>query len=90
LQHNFCDGSQWDILAKLGANGKEHLVVVREPLSYLSSAIFAYALGVSFLRDWFLFFLYLFSFYFSHVTQKRDSNQMDFAQKRITRDITNE
>jgi hypothetical protein len=89
LQHVFRDGNQWDILAKLGANGKESLVVVREPLTYLSSAIFAYALGVSFLRDWFLFF-YLFSFYFSHVTQKRDSNQMDFAQKRITRDITNE
>jgi hypothetical protein len=64
LQHNFRDGSQWDILAKLGANGKESLVVVREPLSYLSSAIFAYALGVSFLRDWFLFsFIYFLSIF---------------------------
>jgi len=58
-----------DILAKLGVNHLEPLVMVHQPLSCLSLALLADSIGVSFIRTQLFFFafflLFLFSFFFS-------------------------
>jgi len=51
IHHIFREGNSCaDILAKLGANHLESLVMVHQPLSCLSSALLADAMGVSFIR----------------------------------------
>jgi len=51
IHHIFREGNSCaDILAKLGADHSESLVMVHQPLSCLSSTLLADAMGVSFIR----------------------------------------
>jgi len=55
IHHIFREGNSCADITKLGANHSKSLVMVHQPLPYLSLVLLAYAIGVSFIKTLFFF-----------------------------------